>query len=105
MPLPRADWVVERTCDKSRDFCQSISATGADKLLDFGDARAILRPTAERLHLRVDAQDLATFYGVRTLLQASLSAFTTVPGTAVEWYQAVSVPFRQIRQHAGNGKG
>ncbi|WP_245466713.1 hypothetical protein [Mesorhizobium sp. M1A.F.Ca.IN.022.07.1.1] len=101
VPLPRAEWVVEQVCAKSRDFCQSIRATAADKLLDFGDARAILRPSAEGLHVRVDAQDLATFYGVRTLLQGTLSASTTVPGAGVEWYPGGSMPFRQICRRPG----
>ncbi|KXF77911.1 hypothetical protein ATN84_24940 [Paramesorhizobium deserti] len=93
MPVSRAGYIAEKVCARASDYCRLIGATGADTLLDFHDARAILRPTDEGLHFRVEAQAFITFYGIRTLLQGSLSAITTFPGGAVEWHPGGSVPF------------
>ncbi|AHG48816.1 hypothetical protein RLEG12_07730 (plasmid) [Rhizobium leguminosarum bv. trifolii CB782] len=86
--LPYAGRVAEKLCARSSDYCRSILVAGADKVLDFGDARAILRPTNEGLYFRVEAQDNITFHGIRTLLQGSLSTIMTFQGDAVEWYPA-----------------
>lgn len=102
LPVSRAECVVEKVCARAGDYCRSIRATAADKVLDFGDARAILRPADDGLHFRVEARDPITFYGVRTLLQASLSVITMVRGDPLEWYPpehaSLGVPYR----HSGS---
>jgi hypothetical protein len=100
--VPHAKCVAEKVCARSGDYCRSIGAPGADTLLDFGGARAILRPTNEGLHFRVEARGYVTFYGIRTLLQGSLSAVTTFPGEAIEWHPAGGVPFGVMRERPGN---
>lgn len=93
VPVPHPERVAEKVCARYRDYCHSIDDMGADRLLDFGDARAILRLTDEGLHLQVDAQDTITFYGIRTLLLGSLCAIAKFSGEHVEWHSAGSVPF------------
>ncbi|MGK9334382.1 SMa0974 family conjugal transfer regulator [Sinorhizobium meliloti] len=92
VPVPHAECVAEKVCARSGDYCRSIGTRGPDTLLDFGDARAILRPTNEGLYFRVEAQGYVTFCGIRTLLQGSLSAITMFPGEAVEWHPVGGVP-------------
>ncbi|NRQ18304.1 SMa0974 family conjugal transfer regulator [Ensifer sesbaniae] len=77
VPVQHAVKVTQKVCARYGDYCRSIAATGVDRLLDFGDARAILRPTDEGLHFRIDAQDAITFYGIWTFLHGSLSTVTT----------------------------
>lgn len=84
VPIQDAGGVGEEIRARSRDYCQHISATGADMLLDFGDGRVTLRPTCEGLQLRIEARDLVTFYAIRTLLQGSLFAIVA-DGQSVEW--------------------
>ncbi|MBB3918625.1 SMa0974 family conjugal transfer regulator [Rhizobium fabae] len=104
VPIPRAEFVAHKVCARSSAYCRSIGANGTDTLLDFGDARAILTPTYEGLHFRVEALDIITLSGIRTLLQGSLSAITAIPGGAVEWHLAGSASFRAIRVFRGNGQ-
>jgi hypothetical protein len=100
---PHAECVADKICARSSAYCRSTGTNGTDRLLDFGEARAILKPTDEGLHFRVEAQELVTFYGIRTLLQASLSA-VIVPGGAVEWHPACSVSFGAIREQLESGQ-
>lgn len=85
VPVQHAVQVTKKVCARYGDYCRSIGTTGVDRLLDFGDARAILRPTDEGLYFRIDAQDAITFYGIWTFLHGSLSTVTTFPGEDVQW--------------------
>lgn len=85
VPVPDAACVAEKLSIRCRDHCLSSGAVGADKLLAFDHARAILRPTKKQLTIRVEAQDLAMFYGIRMVLQANLSTIITVSGEGIEW--------------------
>lgn len=100
--IPYAARAAEQVCNRSSDFFRTIEHAGEDKLIDFGDARAILRPTDEGLFFRVEAHNLITFYGVRTLLQGRLSAIVTIEGEAVEWLSAGSVPFGAVQGDSGD---
>jgi hypothetical protein len=102
--VPYAERIAEKVCARSKEFCRSIGATGADKVLDFGEARAILTPTDEGLHFRVEADDSIAFYGIRTLLQGSLSAITTVSDEAMEWLPANRVRSEVPRSRLSNGQ-
>lgn len=103
LQAPHAECVADKICARSSAYCRSTGTNGTDRFLDFGDARAILKPTDEGLHFRVEAQELVTFYGIRTLLQASLYTIN-VPGGAVEWHPACSVSFESIREHHESGQ-
>lgn len=83
--VPDAACVAEKLCIRCRDHCLSSEAVGADKLLAFDHARAILRPTKKQLTIRVEAQDLAMFYGIQMVLQANLSTIITVSDEGIEW--------------------
>lgn len=98
VPVPYPESFVVKVCTRYRDYCRLTDAAGRDALLDFGEARAILRPTGEGLHFRIEAPDPITFYGIRTLFQGILATTTTGPEAAVEWQPAGSVPFRAIRK-------
>ncbi|WP_349436809.1 hypothetical protein [Pararhizobium sp. A13] len=102
--VAQARYVAEKVCLHINDFCQSIGASESDKLLDFGDGRATLRATDDGLSFRVAAQDLVTFYGIRTLLQGSLSVIPLVSGKAIEWLPAGGVPLGLVRGHVKNGQ-
>lgn len=97
--VPCAECVLERMCARSGEYCHSIAAMGTDKVLDFGEARAILSPTKEGLHFRVEAQDSMTFYGVRTLLQGSLSVVTPFPDKSVKWYPPDHTSLSALQRH------
>lgn len=102
--VPHAESVMKNVCSRTRDYCHFIGVTASVKFLDFGDGRAILRPSDDGLHFRVEAQDLVTFYGIRTLLQGHLFVTARVPDGAVEWQTASDRPFGAARGHAGNGR-
>lgn len=99
--IPHSENIIEKICDQSREFCRSIEHAGEDKLIDFGDAQAVLKSIDEGLFLRVEANNLITFYGVRTLLQGRLSGIMTFEGEAVEWHPAGSVPFSSMQGNSG----
>jgi len=101
VPLPNAEFVAENICARVRIYCRSISATGTERHLDFGDARVNMKPNVKGLFLRVKAKDLVTFYGIRTLLQGHLFATTTIPGGSVQWYSATP-PSGAGPSHAGD---
>lgn len=97
--VPDAGSIAEKLCALSNDYCRSIGVKSADKVLDFGDGRAILRPSDEGLYFRVEAEDTMTFHGIRTLLQGSLSTIMTFPDETVEWYAADGAPFGVRQGH------
>ena len=99
VPVQHALQVTKKVCARYGDYCRSIGTTGVDRLLDFGDARAILRPTDQGLHFRIDAQDTITFYGIRTLLLGSLCGVAKFSGEHVEWHPSDDVPFRSVLNH------
>jgi len=97
VPVTHARCVAEKLCTKCRGYCLSIDVVGADRLLTFEDARAILRPTGAGLRMRVEGQNLIVFCGVRTLLQGQLSSVATVGAGGVAWELAGRAPFRTDR--------
>ncbi len=94
--IAHSDCILEGLCARAQEYCWSIRRLEHGKLLNFDDARAILRPTDKGLHFRVEAQDFVTFFGIRTLLQGSLSTITTFPDGGVEWHPAARVSFAAI---------
>lgn len=96
VPVPHPERVAEKVCARSEGYCRSIDDLGTDRLLDFGDARAILRLTDKGLHVQIDAQDTITFYGIWTLLLASLCADAKFSGEHVEWRPVGSVAFEPM---------
>ncbi|WPE24325.1 hypothetical protein [Shinella zoogloeoides] len=94
VPVAHARCVAEQLCTKCYGYCLSMDAVGADKLLTFEDARAILRPADTGLQIRVEGQNLVVFCGVRTLLQGQLSTVATVQAKSVEWQPAGREPFK-----------
>jgi len=94
VPVAHARCVAEQLCTKCCDYCLSFDIAGADKLLTFENARAILRPSEAGLRMRVEGQNLVVFCGVRTLLQGQLSTVATVQVKAVEWEPAGHESFR-----------
>ena len=93
VPVAHARCVAEQLCTKCCGYCLSMDAAGADKLLTFEDARAILRPADAGLQMRVEGQNLVVFCGVRMLLQGQLSTLATVKAKSVEWQPAGYLPF------------
>ncbi|PZM12950.1 SMa0974 family conjugal transfer regulator [Rhizobium tubonense] len=100
VPVPHAEGVVENLCERTRGHCLSIRQTGADKVLAFEDARAILRPTSAGVQMRVEAKDMVVFYGVRVILQGNLTAVAPVDAQDVEWYPADGATFGALNSRA-----
>jgi len=96
--VPHSKHVAERICSQIRDFYRSIIVDGSDKLLEFDNGRATIRLTDNGLFLRVSAGDLVIFYGIRTLLEGSLSALSRTSEGAFEWFPADGIPFRGIEK-------
>lgn len=83
-----AAWVAEILCGSLRDCALSIDTNRTDHVLNFGDGRAIVNPKACGLYLRVEAEDLATLLGIRSLLQVALSQASNDQSGHVEWHPA-----------------
>lgn len=94
VPVTHSRCVAEKLCTKCCGYCLSVAVAGADKLLTFEDARAILRPADKGIQMRVEGKNLVVFCGVRTLLQGQLATVATVHAGAVEWQPAGHVPFK-----------
>lgn len=78
--------VADRARTQIRYGSRSAVTEGADRFLDFGDGCAIIRPTNEGLFVRILARDLVIFYGIRTLLEGSLSKLPAISNEAIEWF-------------------
>ncbi|WP_446740074.1 SMa0974 family conjugal transfer regulator [Rhizobium sp. 11515TR] len=76
----------DRACTQIRDGSRSAVAGGADRFLNFGDACVIIRPTNNGLFVRIFARDLVIFFGIRTLLEGSLSKVAVISNEAIEWF-------------------
>ncbi|OWV98877.1 hypothetical protein [Rhizobium sp. R693] len=81
--------VAEILCGSLRECALSIDTNRSDHVLNFGDGKAIVGPKACGLYLRVEAKDLATFLGIRSLLQVALSRASNDQSGHVEWHPAV----------------
>jgi len=88
-------------CLEYRAYIVSVDFSGHDKLITFGDGRAILSPTANGLHLRVEAFDLATFHGIWSLLQVGLDLCKTGPGGQLEWTPSRDALFPPFERNTG----
>ncbi|WP_168880136.1 hypothetical protein [Rhizobium sp. P28RR-XV] len=82
------DTIAKRTCTQIRYGSRSAVTEGADRFLNFGGGCVIMRPTNDGLFVRIFAQDLVIFYGIRTLLEGSLSKLAAISNEAIEWFPA-----------------
>lgn len=88
VPVSDADRIVETLCGSLRDCAISIDTNRADQVLNFGNGTAIIKANVWGLHLRVEAEDLATFLGIRSLLQVALSRASNDQSGHLEWHPA-----------------
>lgn len=102
--VTHSNLVIKGLCAGAREYCRSVKRLEMDRILDFGDARAILRPIEDGLLFRVEAHDLMTFYGIRALLQGRLSAITPVSGELIEWHPAEDASFRAFGRRTRKGQ-
>jgi hypothetical protein len=102
--ISHADQTAELLCVALRDCTLSIATNHTERLLNFGDGRAFIRQTACGLHLRVEAQDLLTFFGIRSLVQVSLSQVATHLSGQLEWHSAGDEPFGALGRRAGTSR-
>ncbi|MGG6898726.1 SMa0974 family conjugal transfer regulator [Rhizobium sp. BR 315] len=96
-----ADRIAETLCGSLRHCALSIDTNRADRVLNFGDGRAIVKPKVCGLCLRVEAEDLATFLGIRSLLQVALSRASNDQSGHLEWHPAVDELTDVISRRAG----
>ncbi|EPR21153.1 MULTISPECIES: SMa0974 family conjugal transfer regulator [Agrobacterium] len=99
--VPDADRIAETLCGSLRDCALSIDTNRADQVLNFGDGRAIIKANVCGLHLRVEAEDLATFFGIRSLLQVALSRALNDQSGHLEWHTAGDELSDMIGRRAG----
>lgn len=100
-----ADRIAETLCGSLRDCALSIDTNRTGHVLNFGDGRAIIKPKVCGLHLRVEAEDLATFFGIRSLLQVALSRVWNNLSSHLEWHPAVDELIDVIGRRAGRTGG
>ncbi|NTE68130.1 DUF2218 domain-containing protein [Agrobacterium tumefaciens] len=98
--VPHAGRIVETLCGSLRDCALSIDTNRADQVLNFGDGRAIIKAEVCALRLRVEAEDLATFFGIRSLLQVAMSRASNDLFGRVEWHPAGDELFDMIGRRA-----
>lgn len=99
--VPDAARVAEILCGSLRDCTLSIDTNRTAHVLNFGDGKAIVGPKACGLYLRVEAEDLATFLGIRSLLQVGVSRASNGQSGYVEWHPAVDELTDVIRRRTG----
>lgn len=80
------EFIAKTTCSQIRHGSRSAVTEGAEKLLNFGDGCAVIRPTNDGLFVRISARDLVLFYGIRTLLEGSFSKLAAISNEAIEWF-------------------
>ncbi|TQN59177.1 DUF2218 domain-containing protein [Agrobacterium tumefaciens] len=93
--------VAEMLCSSLRDCALSSDTNRLGHVLNFGDGRAMVKPKVCGLYLRVEAEDLATFLGIRSLLQVALSRASNDQSGYVEWHPAVDELTDVIRRRTG----
>ncbi len=75
--LRDADQIAEMLCSSLRNCAVSVDISHSDQVLNFGDGRVVIKPNVCGINLRVEADDLLTFLGLRSLLQVALSQAST----------------------------
>jgi len=86
--ISATDMIAKRACTQIRQGSRSAVSDGGDRILNFGDACVIIRPTKDGLFVRIFARDLVIFYGIRTLLEDSLSELAAISNKAIEGFHA-----------------
>uniref|UniRef100_UPI0031015436 SMa0974 family conjugal transfer regulator n=1 Tax=Neorhizobium sp. EC2-8 TaxID=3129230 RepID=UPI0031015436 len=95
-----ADRIAEALCGSLRGCALSIDTNGTHQVLNFGDGRAIIKPDVCGLQLRVEAEDPLTFFGIRSLLQVSLSRASKDQSGHLEWHPARGELFDVVGRRA-----
>lgn len=90
--ISHAQSAAEEIITQIRELCGSITTDEAERLLDFEDGHAVIEANGEHLLLRVCARDPLIFYGIRTLLEGSLSMLALTPAMPVEWLPVDGIP-------------
>ncbi len=86
--ISATDMIAERAYTQILHGSRYATIDGAERFLNFGDGCVIIRPTNEGLFVRIFALDLVIFYGIRTLLEGSLSELAAISNEAIEWFPA-----------------
>ncbi|WP_430764068.1 SMa0974 family conjugal transfer regulator [Rhizobium sp. BR 315] len=84
--ISTTDTIAGRACTQIRYGSRSAVTEEADRFLNFGDGCAIIRPTNDGLFVRIFARNLVIFYGIRTLLEGSLSKLAAISDDTIEWF-------------------
>jgi len=84
--ISATNFIAERACSQIRHGSGSATTDGADRFLNFGDACVIIRPTNNGLFVRIFARDLVIFFGIRALLEGSLSKVAAISNEAIDWF-------------------
>lgn len=85
---PDAELIASTLCDTLREYTLSTVANRIDRVLNFADGKATIEPRACGVHLRVEAEDLATFFGIRVLIHVGLCQAPSKRTWHLEWHPA-----------------
>lgn len=85
IPLSKPDEACKTLCIEYSEHFVSVEISGRNRVIGFGDGYAFLRPSANGLHLRVEALDFATFIGIRSLLTTGFAFCKNGPRVRFEW--------------------
>lgn len=97
--IENAEAAIDPALNSLRSYCVSQSRQGLDYALDFGAARALIRPKPLVLWLRVEADDFASCHGTKMLIQSNLSVYAKAMPVNVLWLDATATAFDTIMAH------
>lgn len=98
--LEAAPTIAKKICMQSTNICLSIIDKGKDRQLNFENGCAIIRVADDGLIVRVSAQDLITFYGIRTLIEGRLWELAPAAARSMTWLPAREPPSGQFPRAA-----
>jgi hypothetical protein len=72
--------------------------------LDFDGGRAIIKPDNDGLMFSIDANDILTGYGIRTLIEASLLDALPCGKVCIDWHQGENRRLEAVPSQIGAGR-
>lgn len=90
VPLPNANRSLDQLCSTINAFSHSVIEKGSEKAFAFEGGHAIIRLVDSGLLFRVTAENILIFFGIRTILETSLSKISHSIPEWTRWYPTKS---------------
>ncbi|WP_266064795.1 hypothetical protein [Brucella intermedia] len=97
--IENAEAAIDLAFNSLRFYCVSQSRQDLDYALDFGTARALIRPEPSVLWLRVEADDFTSCHGTKMLIQSKIRVYAKDMPMNMLWIDATAKPFGTIMAH------